>query len=48
MNQFGSIGLIAALAFAIYAVVAGVAGGKRRSLKITRRAERSTHLSPAP
>lgn len=42
VNQFGSIGLIAAMAFAIYAVVAGVAGGRLRSLKITRSAERAT------
>lgn len=42
MNQFGSVGLIAALAFAIYAVAAGIAGGKLRSLKITRSAERAT------
>ncbi|HEX5484197.1 MAG TPA: heme lyase CcmF/NrfE family subunit [Terriglobia bacterium] len=42
MNQFGSVGLIAAMAFAVYAVVAGVVGGKLRSLKITRSAERAT------
>ncbi|MGH9448133.1 MAG: cytochrome c biogenesis protein CcsA, partial [Terriglobia bacterium] len=42
MNQFGSVGLIAALAFGVYAVVAGVVGGKFRSLKITRSAERAT------
>jgi cytochrome c-type biogenesis protein CcmF len=42
MNQFGSVGLIAAIAFAVYAVLAGVAGGKLRSLKITRSAERAT------
>ncbi|MGH9395337.1 MAG: heme lyase CcmF/NrfE family subunit [Terriglobia bacterium] len=42
MNQFGSVGLIAAIAFAVYAVVAGAAGGKLRSLKITRSAERAT------
>ncbi len=41
MNQFGSVGLIAAMAFAIYAVIAGVAGGKLSSLKITRSAERA-------
>ncbi len=41
MNQFGSVGLIAALAFAAYGVVAGVVGGKFRSLKITRSAERA-------
>lgn len=42
MNQFGSVGLIAAMAFAVYAVVAGAVGGKLRSLKITRSAERAT------
>ncbi len=42
MNQVGSVGLIAGLAFALYAVVAGIVGGKLRSLKITRSAERAT------
>lgn len=42
MNQAGSVGLIAAMAFAIYAVVAGVAGGKLRSVRITRSAGRAT------
>jgi cytochrome c-type biogenesis protein CcmF len=41
MNQVGSIGLIAALAFAAYAVVAGALGGKLRSLRVTRSAERA-------
>jgi cytochrome c-type biogenesis protein CcmF len=42
MDQVGSVGLITALAFAIYAVIAGVTGGKLRSLRITRSAERAT------
>lgn len=42
MNQLGSVGLIFGIAFAVYAVAAGVAGGKLRSLKITRSAERAT------
>ena len=42
MNQAGSVALIAALAFSTYAVVAGVLGGKLRSLRITRSAERAT------
>jgi len=41
MNQAGSVGLIAAFAFAVYAVLAGTAGGKLRSLRITRSAERA-------
>ncbi len=41
MNQFGSVGLIAALAFAVYGAVAGALGGKFRSVKITRSAERA-------
>ena len=42
MDQIGSIGLIAALTFAIYAVAAGIVGGRLRSLKITRSADRAT------
>jgi cytochrome c-type biogenesis protein CcmF len=42
MNQLGSVGLIVALAFAAYAVVAGVVGGKLRSLRVVRSAERAT------
>jgi cytochrome c-type biogenesis protein CcmF len=41
MNQVGSIGIIAALAFALYAVIAGVLGGRLRSLRVTRSAERA-------
>ena len=41
MNQVGSVGLIAALAFAAYALVAGAVGGKLRSPRITRSAERA-------
>ncbi|HEV2177284.1 MAG TPA: heme lyase CcmF/NrfE family subunit [Terriglobia bacterium] len=41
MNQVGSIGLIAAFAFAIYAVVAGAVGGKLRSVRVTKSAERA-------
>jgi cytochrome c-type biogenesis protein CcmF len=42
MNQAGSVAIIAALAFSLYAVVAGVLGGKLRSLRVTRSAERAT------
>jgi len=42
MNQLGSLSLAAALAFAAYAVVAGALGGKLRSLRVTRSAERAT------
>jgi cytochrome c-type biogenesis protein CcmF len=42
MNQVGSLGLIAALAFALYGVIAGAVGGKLRSLRIVRSAERAT------
>ncbi len=42
MNQVGSVSLVAALAFAAYAVVAGAVGGKLRSARITRSAERAT------
>ena len=42
MNQAGSVALIAALAFAVYGVVAGALGGTMRSLRLTRSAERAT------
>ncbi|MGH8248786.1 MAG: cytochrome c biogenesis protein CcsA, partial [Gammaproteobacteria bacterium] len=42
MNQVGSVGLIAALAFAIYGGVAGAVGGKLRSLRVVKSAERAT------
>ena len=42
MNQVGSVGLIAALAFAAYGVVAGAVGGKLRSRRVVRSAERAT------
>ena len=42
MNQVGSIGVIGALAFGLYAVIAGVLGGRLRSLRITKSAERAT------
>ena len=42
MNEVGSVGLIAALAFAAYGVVAGALGGKLRSLRVVRSAERAT------
>src|SRR6516164_2440234 len=41
MNQAGSIALIAAFAFSVYAVVAGTLGGRLRSLRIARTAERA-------
>ena len=41
MNQVGSVSLIASLAFAVYALVAGAVGGKLRSPRITRSAERA-------
>ncbi len=41
MNQVGSVSLIASLAFAAYALVAGAVGGKLRSPRITRSAERA-------
>jgi len=41
MNQIGSVGLIAALAFSLYGVLAGALGGKLRSLRVTRSAERA-------
>ena len=41
MNQVGSVGLIAALAFAAYALVAGAVGGKLRSPRMTTSAERA-------
>jgi len=42
MNQVGSIGVIGALAFGLYAVIAGVLGGRLRSLRVTKSAERAT------
>ena len=42
MNQVGSVSLIASLAFAVFALVAGAVGGKLRSARITRSAERAT------
>ncbi len=42
MDQIGSVGLVAALAFAIYGVIAGSTGGKLNSLRIVRSAERAT------
>jgi cytochrome c-type biogenesis protein CcmF len=42
MNQVGSVALVAALAFAVYGVVAGAVGGYLRSLKTVRSAERAT------
>src|SRR6516165_6066768 len=41
MDQAGSVALIAAFAFSIYAVVAGVLGGRLRSLRMARSAERA-------
>src|SRR5690242_7896942 len=42
MNQVGSVGLISALAFAVYALAAGTVGGKLRSLRVVKSAERAT------
>ncbi len=42
MNQVGSVGLIGALAFAVYGVIAGAVGGRLRSLRVVRSAERAT------
>ncbi len=42
MNQVGTVGLIAALAFAAYGVLAGAIGGKLRSVRVLRSAERAT------
>ncbi len=42
MNQVGSLALIAALAFAVYGMVAGAVGGKLRSPRVVRSAERAT------
>jgi cytochrome c-type biogenesis protein CcmF len=42
MDQAGSVALIAAFAFSIYAVVAGTLAGKLGSVRITRSAERAT------
>ncbi len=41
MNQVGSVGLIAALAFAIYGVVAGAVAGKLRSPRMLKSAQRA-------
>jgi cytochrome c-type biogenesis protein CcmF len=41
MNQVGSVGLISALAFAAFAVVAGALGGKLKSPRVVKSAERS-------
>ena len=41
MNELGSVGLVSALAFAAYAVIAGALGGKLRSLRLVRSAERA-------
>ncbi|MFB3922223.1 MAG: heme lyase CcmF/NrfE family subunit [Terriglobia bacterium] len=41
MNQIGNVGLVAALAFAVYGIAAGAVGGKLRSLRVVRSAERS-------
>ncbi len=41
MNQVGSAGLITALAFAVYGVIAGAVGGKLRSVRVVRSAERA-------
>ncbi|MCL5004959.1 MAG: heme lyase CcmF/NrfE family subunit [Acidobacteria bacterium] len=41
MNQVGSVGLIAALAFAIYGVVAGAVAGKLRSPRVLKSAQRA-------
>ena len=42
MNQIGSVGLIAALAFAAFGLVAGALGGKLRSPRVLKSAERAT------
>src|ERR1039458_4324731 len=42
MNEVGSVSLIASLAFAVFALVGGAVGGKLRSPRITRSAERAT------
>jgi cytochrome c-type biogenesis protein CcmF len=42
MNQVGSLALIAALAFAGYAVIAGAVSGKLRSMRVLKSAEHST------
>jgi len=41
MNQVGSVGVIAALGFAVYAVIAGALGGRLRSLRVVKSAERA-------
>jgi cytochrome c-type biogenesis protein CcmF len=42
MNQAGTVALVAALAFAVYGVIAGVVGGRLRSVRVVRSAERAT------
>ena len=42
MNQAGSLALVAALAFAAYAVIAGAVSGKLRSMRVLKSAERAT------
>jgi cytochrome c-type biogenesis protein CcmF len=42
MNQAGTVALVAAFAFAIYGVIAGAVGGKLRSVRVVRSAERAT------
>jgi cytochrome c-type biogenesis protein CcmF len=42
MNQAGSLALLAALAFAVYAVIAGALSGRLRSLRVLKSAERAS------
>src|SRR2546425_1786420 len=42
MNQAGSLALVAALAFAAYAVIAGAVSGNLRSMRVLKSAERAT------
>jgi cytochrome c-type biogenesis protein CcmF len=42
MDQAGSVALVAAFAFSIYAVLAGALGGRLRAVRIARSAERAT------
>ena len=42
MNRAGSLALVAALAFAAYAVIAGAVSGKLRSMRVLKSAERAT------
>jgi len=42
MNQVGSLALLAALAFAAYAVIAGAVSGKVRSMRVLKSGERAT------